>query len=142
MIHGNRPARCASISNPSHRDCTLTLFAGRVFDTGSAGLGLINTALSVGTIAGTLAATRRRAPGPRRAVISALLFAAAESIAACAPGYGSFLILLVPVGFLSEHAGPRPGLVCGAALAALGTLGIGLWPASRAGASIRACSVH
>jgi MFS family permease len=152
---------------------TLTLFAGRVFGTGSTGLGLMNTALSVGTIAGTLAATRRSAPGPRRVVISTLLLAAAESIAAFAPGYPGFLVLLVPVGFLlmtlntavsayaqthvdeavrgrvmafytvismggtpiggpiigwiSQHAGARLGLVCGAAIAALGALCVGLW---------------
>ena len=79
---------------------TLTLFAGRVFGTGSTGLGLMNTALSVGTITGTLAATWRSAPGPRRVVISTLLLAVAESVAAFAPGYLSFLALLVPVGFL------------------------------------------
>ena len=33
-------------------------------------------------------------------MISTLLLAVAESIAACAPGYLSFLVLLVPVGFL------------------------------------------
>ena len=152
---------------------TLTLFAGRVFGAGSTGLGLMNTALSVGTVAGTLVATRSRAPGPRKVVISTLLFAAAETIAAGAPRYWSFLILLVPVGFLlmtlntavsayaqthvdeavrgrvmafytvismggtpiggpiigwiSQHAGARLGLVCGAAVAALGALAIGLW---------------
>ena len=165
---------------------TLTLFAGRVFGVGSTGLGLMNTALSVGTIAGTLAATRVSAPGPRRVVISTLLFAAAESIAAAAPRYWSFLILLVPVGFLlmtlntavsayaqthvdeavrgrvmafytvismggtpiggpiigwiSQHAGARLGLVCGAALAALGTLGVGLWLVRAARSSSDAAS--
>ena len=154
---------------------TLTLFSGRVFNTGSTGLGLMNTALSAGTIAGTLAATRARAPGPRKVVISTVLFAAAETVAAYAPRYWAFLILLVPVGFLlmtlntavsaysqthvdeavrgrvmafytvismggtpiggpiigwiSQHAGARLGLVCGAAAAALGALGVGLWPA-------------
>ncbi|MBR7833410.1 MFS transporter [Actinospica durhamensis] len=152
---------------------TLTLFAGRVFDTGSTGLGLMNTALSVGTVAGTLTASRSRVPGPRKVVISALLFAAAEAGAAYAPEYRSFLLLLIPVGFLlmtlntavsayaqthvdeavrgrvmafytvvsmgatplggpavgwiSQHAGARSGLACSAALAALGTLGVGLW---------------
>ena len=152
---------------------TLTLFAGRVFGAGSTGLGLMNTALSVGTVAGTLVATRSRAPGPRKVVISTLLFAAAETIAAGAPRYWSFLILLVPVGFLlmtlntavsayaqthvdeavrgrvmafytvismggtpiggpiigwiSQHAGTRVGLVSGAAVAALGALCVALW---------------
>ena len=157
---------------------TLTLFAGRVFGAGSTGLGLMNTALSVGTIAGTLVAARSAAPGPRRVVVSTLLFAVAESAAAGAPGYWSFLLLLVPVGFLlmtlntavsayaqthvdeavrgrvmafytvismggtpiggpiigwiSQHAGARLGLVCGAAVAALGALGVGLWLARAA----------
>jgi hypothetical protein len=70
---------------------TLTLFAGRVFGVGSSGLGLMNTALSVGTIAGTL-------------------------------------------------AGARLGLVCGAAVAAFGTLGVGLWLVRAARRSSEAAS--
>ncbi|WEH38209.1 MFS transporter [Streptomyces sp. AM 2-1-1] len=78
---------------------TLTLFAGRVFDVGSSGLGFMSTALSVGTIAGTLAATRRASPRVRTVVAGAVLFGASEAVAALMPSYTTFLILLLPTGF-------------------------------------------
>jgi MFS family permease len=78
---------------------TLTLFAGRVFHVGSAGLGLMNAALALGTIAGTLTSARRPAPRVRRVVLGAAGFGLAEAAAAAAPGYGFFLALLIPVGF-------------------------------------------
>ncbi|MFF7363635.1 MFS transporter [Streptomyces sp. NPDC008125] len=78
---------------------TLTLFAGRVFDVGSGGLGFMSTALSVGTVAGTLAATRRAAPRVRTVVVGAVLFGASEAVAALMPSYTTFLILLLPTGF-------------------------------------------
>jgi predicted MFS family arabinose efflux permease len=78
---------------------TLTLFAGRVFDSGSSGLGFMSAALAAGMIAGALVAARRAAPTPHLVVSGALLFALAEFIAALAPSYGSFLVLLAPAGF-------------------------------------------
>lgn len=78
---------------------TLTLFAGRVFDVGSSGLGFMSTALSVGTVAGTLAATRRAAPRVRTVVVGSVLFGMSEAVAALMPSYTTFLILLLPTGF-------------------------------------------
>jgi MFS family permease len=78
---------------------TMTLFAGRVFDTGSTGLGLMSTALAVGTIAGTLTAARRAAPSVRLVVLGAVWFGVTEAVAATAPTYAIFLALLVPAGF-------------------------------------------
>ncbi|QMU71566.1 MFS transporter [Streptacidiphilus sp. P02-A3a] len=78
---------------------TLTLFAGRVFDVGSSGLGLMSTVLSVGTVTGTLVATRRLAPKVRTVVVSCVLFGASEIAAALVPGYAWFLVLLLPAGF-------------------------------------------
>ncbi|MCX5401793.1 MFS transporter [Streptomyces sp. NBC_00102] len=78
---------------------TLTLFAGRVFDVGSSGLGFMSTALSVGTVAGTLAATRRASPRVRTVVVGAVLFGVSEAVAALMPSYSTFLILLLPTGF-------------------------------------------
>jgi MFS family permease len=78
---------------------TLTLFAGRVFDVGSRGLGFMSTALSVGTIAGTLMATRRISPRVRTVVIGAVLFGVSEALAALMPSYLTFLALLLPAGF-------------------------------------------
>ncbi|MFD8812910.1 MFS transporter [Streptomyces sp. NPDC059627] len=78
---------------------TLTLFAGRVFDVGSRGLGLMNTALAVGTVAGTVAATRGVSPRVRTVVAGALLFGGFEALAAVMPTYPAFLALLLPAGF-------------------------------------------
>ena len=78
---------------------TMTLFAGRVFDVGSRGLGFMSTALAVGTICGTLTAARRAAPRVRKVVLGAVCFGAAEIAAAGAPSYPVFLVLLVPAGF-------------------------------------------
>ncbi|MGW1099736.1 MFS transporter [Streptomyces sp. NPDC002455] len=79
---------------------TLTLFAGRVFDVGSRGLGLMSTALSIGTIAGTLVATRRASPKVRTVVTGAVLFGLCEVLAAFMPTYVTFLALLLPAGFM------------------------------------------
>ncbi|MGI5440391.1 MFS transporter [Streptomyces shenzhenensis] len=78
---------------------TLTLFAGRVFDVGSRGLGFMNTALAVGTVAGTIAATRGVSPRVRTVVIGAVLFGGFEALAALMPSYPAFLALLLPAGF-------------------------------------------
>ncbi|MGW2278448.1 MFS transporter [Streptomyces sp. NPDC001770] len=78
---------------------TLTLFAGRVFDVGSSGLGFMSTALSVGTVTGTLAATRRASPRVRTVVVGAVLFGVSEAVAALMPSYTTFLIMLLPTGF-------------------------------------------
>ncbi|MFD6423504.1 MFS transporter [Streptomyces sp. NPDC060198] len=156
---------------------TLTLFAGRVFDVGSSGLGFMSTALSVGTIAGTLAATRRVSPRVRTVVVGAVLFGVSEAVAALMPSYTTFLILLLPTGFtlmtlntavsafvqsevsnamrgrvmavytvvsmggaplggptigwVSQHAGVRWGLACGAAVAMLAALAVALLLAGR-----------
>lgn len=78
---------------------TMALFAQRIFDVGSTGLGLMSTALAVGTVTGTLTAARRAAPRVRTVVVGAVLFAVSEAAAALAPTYVSFLALLVPAGF-------------------------------------------
>ena len=78
---------------------TLTLFAGRVFDVGASGLGLMSTALSVGTVAGTLVAARRVRPRVGSVVIGGVLFGLSEAVAATMPGYLWFLALLLPTGF-------------------------------------------
>ncbi|WP_327591744.1 MFS transporter [Streptomyces chartreusis] len=79
---------------------TLTLFAGRVFDVGSRGLGFMNTALAIGTVAGTIAATRGVSPRVRTVVVGALLFGGFEALAAVMPTYPAFLALLLPVGVM------------------------------------------
>ncbi|MFH8804191.1 MFS transporter [Streptomyces sp. NPDC017936] len=80
---------------------TLALFADRVFDVGSRELGLMNTALAVGTVAGTIAATRGVSPRVRAVVVGALLFGGCEALAAVMPPYAAFLALLPPAGFTS-----------------------------------------
>ncbi|GAA2010971.1 MFS transporter [Catenulispora yoronensis] len=79
---------------------TLTLFAGQVYRVGSDGLGFMSTALAIGTIAGTLAASSQRAaPRVGKVVVGAVLFGVAETAAALAPNYLVFLALLVPAGY-------------------------------------------
>ena len=77
---------------------SLTLFADRVFDTGSVGLGFMSTALAVGTVLGTLYGARRAHPTVRSVVVGALAFGGCAGLAAGAPTYPLFLVLLVPVG--------------------------------------------
>ncbi|AUG79168.1 MFS transporter [Kitasatospora sp. MMS16-BH015] len=78
-----------------------TLLSGFAYDTfkvGAGQYGLLNTAMAVGSLAGALYAARRGAPRLRRLVWAALAFGALEVLAAFAPGYWSFAVLLTLIG--------------------------------------------
>ncbi|GAA2140089.1 MFS transporter [Kitasatospora kazusensis] len=78
-----------------------TLLSGFAYDTfkvGAGEYGLLNTAMAVGSLAGALLAARRGAPRLRRLVMAALAFGALEVLAAFAPGYWSFAVLLTLIG--------------------------------------------
>lgn len=79
---------------------TLTLLAGRVFHAGASGLGLMNAALAVGTVAGTLVAARRSRPRAARVVAAGVAFGLTEAVASVMPGYTEFLALLAATGFV------------------------------------------
>ncbi|GAA2743121.1 MFS transporter [Kitasatospora cinereorecta] len=78
-----------------------TLLAGFAHDTfkvGAGEYGLLNTAMAVGSLAGALLAARRGAPRMRGLVGAAIAFGALEVLAAFAPGYWTFAILLTLIG--------------------------------------------
>ncbi|WP_405018858.1 MFS transporter [Kitasatospora sp. NBC_00070] len=78
-----------------------TLLSGFAYDTfhvGAGQYGLLNTAMAVGSLAGALLAARRGVPRLRRLVGAALVFGALEVLAAFAPGYWSFALLLTVIG--------------------------------------------
>ncbi|MFD7411426.1 MFS transporter [Kitasatospora purpeofusca] len=68
------------------------------FHVGAGQYGLLNTAMAVGSLAGALIAARRGAPRLRRLVGAALGFGALEVLAAFAPGYWTFALLLTLIG--------------------------------------------
>ncbi|RKT16379.1 putative MFS family arabinose efflux permease [Streptomyces sp. 1114.5] len=78
-----------------------TLLSGFAYDTfkvGAGQYGLLNTAMAVGSLAGALLAARRGAPRLRRLVGAALAFGALEVVAAFAPDYWTFALLLMLIG--------------------------------------------
>ena len=79
---------------------TLTLFAGREFDTGSTGLGVMSAALAIGTIIGTLFAARRDKPRITMVTSGAFWFGVSLAVLAVAPTYPTFLVVLLVSGFI------------------------------------------
>jgi len=77
---------------------TIALMARLVFHTGAASYGLLSTALAVGSLAGALAAARRRRPRLRLLIGAAVVFGLVETVAGLMPTYGTFMALLVPTG--------------------------------------------
>ncbi|MFE3504009.1 MFS transporter, partial [Kitasatospora sp. NPDC059160] len=78
-----------------------TLLAGFAHDTfkvGAGQYGLLNTMMAVGSLAGALLAARRGAPRLRRLVGAALAFGVLEVVAALAPDYWTFALLLTLIG--------------------------------------------
>ena len=73
-------------------------FARDTFHVGAGAYGLLNTAMAVGSLTGALLAARRGAPRLRRLVFAALAFGALEIMAAFAPGYWTFALLLTLIG--------------------------------------------
>ncbi|MFB7475863.1 MFS transporter [Kitasatospora sp. NPDC056184] len=73
-------------------------FASDTFHVGAGQYGLLNTAMAVGSLTGALIAARRGVPRLRRLVGAALAFGALEVVAAFAPGYWTFALLLTLVG--------------------------------------------
>ncbi len=81
---------------------TSAMMATEVYGLPAGGYGLMSTSLAVGAIAGSLVAARRNHPRLRLIVMSAFLFGTALSILALAPTYVWFLVLAIPVGFMSQ----------------------------------------
>ncbi|MER6912487.1 MFS transporter [Streptomyces sp. NPDC000594] len=76
----------------------LTAFVHDVYDSGAETYGLLNTLMAVGSLVGALLAAKRGTSRLRILVGAALLFGALEVLAAFAPGFWLFALLMVLVG--------------------------------------------
>ncbi|MFG2604043.1 MFS transporter [Streptomyces sp. NPDC048514] len=76
----------------------LSAYADDVFDVGAGGYSLLNTLMAVGSLVGALLAARRGTARLRVLIAAALAFGALEIVAAVAPSYWLFALLMVPIG--------------------------------------------
>ncbi|MGH3379879.1 MAG: MFS transporter, partial [Actinoallomurus sp.] len=77
---------------------TTALMSREVFHSGASSFGLASTMLAFGAVSGSLLSARRRQPRMRLLLIAALLFGVLEIVSGLMPGYGLFLVMLVPTG--------------------------------------------
>jgi MFS family permease len=79
---------------------TLAMLAKTVFRTGADSFGLLTSALATGALAGALvAAMRRSRPAVYVVLLSAIMFAALETLLGLAPTFWLAMLLAVPTGF-------------------------------------------
>ncbi|MER7181986.1 MFS transporter [Streptomyces hyaluromycini] len=79
---------------------TISLVAITVFHSGAAAFGCLSAAYAAGSLVGALlAANGRQPPTPRRLITATVVFGVLEAALGLMPGYGTFMALLVPVGF-------------------------------------------
>ncbi|MFI1399424.1 MFS transporter [Streptomyces sp. NPDC020681] len=76
----------------------LSAFVDDVYHSGASTYGLLNTLMAAGSLAGALLAARRGASRLRVLVGAAVLFGVLEVVAAFAPQFWIFAVLLVPIG--------------------------------------------
>lgn len=76
----------------------LSAYAEHVFHAGAGGYSLFNTLMASGSLAGALLAARRGTARLRILIAAALAFGALETVAALAPSYWLFALLMVPIG--------------------------------------------
>jgi MFS family permease len=76
----------------------LSAFVHDVYDSGAETYGLLNTLMAVGSLAGALLAARRGASRLRFLIGAAVLFGVLEVVAAFAPEFWIFAVLLVFIG--------------------------------------------
>ncbi|WP_107480874.1 MFS transporter [Streptomyces sp. IMTB 2501] len=76
----------------------LSAYAEHVFHAGASGYSLFNTLTAAGSLAGALLAARRGTARLRILIAAALAFGALETVAALAPSYWLFALLMVPIG--------------------------------------------
>ncbi|WP_443054357.1 MFS transporter [Streptomyces sp. IBSBF 2435] len=76
----------------------LSAFANKVFHGGAGTYGLLNSLMAVGAVVGALLAARHGRTQLRLLLIGALLFGMIEVVAALAPAFWFFAVLMVPVG--------------------------------------------
>ncbi|MDQ0775472.1 MFS family permease [Streptomyces aurantiacus] len=76
----------------------LSAYADDVFHAGAGGYSLFNTLMAVGSVAGALLAARRGTTRLRVLIAAAVAFGVLEILAALAPSYWLFALLMVPIG--------------------------------------------
>ncbi|WP_317443991.1 MFS transporter [Streptomyces collinus] len=76
----------------------LSAYADDVFHAGAGAYSLFNTLMAVGSLGGALLAARRGTARLRLLIAAALAFGALETVAAMAPSYWLFALLMVPIG--------------------------------------------
>ncbi|CAL9536265.1 MFS transporter [Streptomyces sp. enrichment culture] len=76
----------------------LTAYADDVFHAGAGAYSLFNTLMAVGSLIGALLAARRGTARLRVLIAAALAFGTLEVVAAAAPSYWLFALLMVPIG--------------------------------------------
>ncbi|MGO8891438.1 MAG: MFS transporter [Streptosporangiaceae bacterium] len=81
---------------------TNPLMATRVFHLGAVGFGLFGTSMAVGGIAGNYYSSRRRDPGQREFLAWALVFGAAECLAAVMPTAWAYDAVMVVTGAATQ----------------------------------------
>ncbi|MGW3268285.1 MFS transporter [Streptomyces sp. NPDC001056] len=81
---------------------TISLMAIKVFHSGAAAFGYLSAAYAMGSLVGALhTAHTGRPPTARRLVTATAVFGVLESTLALMPGYGTFMALLLPTGYLA-----------------------------------------
>jgi len=81
---------------------TNPLMATRVFHLGAVGFGLFGTSMAVGGIAGNYYSSRRKDPGQREFLAWALVFGAAECLAAVMPAVWAYDAVMVVIGAATQ----------------------------------------
>ncbi|WP_449657703.1 MFS transporter [Streptomyces acidicola] len=76
----------------------LSAYADDIFHAGAGAYSLFNTLMAVGSVAGALLAARRGTARMRILIAGAAAFGALEVVAALAPSYWIFALLMVPLG--------------------------------------------
>ncbi|BBC34215.1 Transporter, major facilitator family protein [Streptomyces graminofaciens] len=76
----------------------LSAYADDVFHAGAGSYSLFNTLMAVGSVSGALLAARRGTARLRVLIAGALAFGVLEVVAALAPSYWVFVLLMAPIG--------------------------------------------
>ncbi|MGW2740805.1 MFS transporter [Streptomyces sp. NPDC001450] len=76
----------------------LSAYADDVFHAGAGAYSLFNTLMAVGSLGGALLAARRGTARLRVLIAAAVAFGTLETVAALAPSYWLFALLMVPIG--------------------------------------------
>ncbi|AOR33655.1 MFS transporter [Streptomyces fodineus] len=76
----------------------LSAYAQHVFHAGAGAYSLFNTLMAVGSLTGALLAARRGTARLRILIAAALAFGTLETVAALAPSYWLFALLMIPIG--------------------------------------------